>query len=114
DIFVLKLNKNGDLLWAKQIGGTGIVDRAFSLTLDSADNVLVSGQFVGTVDFDPGPGIFNLTPQNAASNGFILKLNPAGDFISAKDLGQSARTGATANAYAVAVDAANNIFISGS
>ncbi len=114
DIFVLKLNKNGDLLWAKQIGGTGIVDRAFSLTLDSADNVLVSGQFVGTVDFDPGPGIFNLTPQNAASNGFILKLNPAGDFIWAKDLGQSARTGATANAYSVAVDAANNIFISGS
>lgn len=114
DIFVLKLDKNGDLLWAKRIGGTGIVDRAFSLTLDSADNVLVSGQFVGTVDFDPGPGVFNLTPLNAGSNGFILKLNPAGNFVWAKDLGQSARTGSTANAYAVAVDAANNVFISGS
>jgi hypothetical protein len=114
DIFVLKLNKNGDLLWAKRIGGTGIVDRAFSLTLDSADNLLVSGQFIGTVDFDPGPGVFNLTPLNAGANGYILKLNSSGDFIWAKDLGQSARATSSANAYAVAVDAANNVFISGS
>ncbi|WP_129022388.1 T9SS type A sorting domain-containing protein [Edaphocola flava] len=113
DIFVLKLDKAGGFIWARRIGSTGIVDRAFNLKIDNSDNVLVSGSFIGTVDFDPGVGVYNLTPLNAAANGFVLKLSPGGDFIWAKDLGQMSRTNSTATAYALAVDSANNVFTAG-
>ena len=113
DIFVLKLDKAGGFIWARKIGGTGIVDRAFNLTIDKSDNILVSGTFIGTVDFDPGAGVANLVPANAAANGFILKLSPAGNFIWAKDLGQVNRPNSSATAYALAVDSANNIFATG-
>jgi hypothetical protein len=113
DIFILKLTKNGEFAWAKSIGGTGIVDRAFSLTVDSSDNVLVCGSFIGTVDFDPGPGVYNLTPVNAAGKGFILKLGTDGNFVWAKELGQVNRPSSSVTAYAIAVDGINNIFATG-
>ncbi len=113
DIFILKLTSNGDFVWAKSIGSTGVVDRAFSIVIDSSDNVLISGSFIGTVDFDPGPGSYNLTPLNTAANGFILKLNSDGDFIWAKDIGQTSSTYGSATVYAVAVDENNNVFASG-
>ncbi|MBL0316810.1 MAG: hypothetical protein IPP69_14015 [Flavobacteriales bacterium] len=55
DIYVIKQNSNGDLVWAKTFGGTGI-DRAYALVYDSEGNVYVTGHFFGTVDFDPGVG----------------------------------------------------------
>lgn len=113
DIFVLKLDKAGGFIWAKRIGGTGIVDRAFSICIDKSDNVLVSGTFIGTVDFDPGAGVFNLVPLNAAGNSFILKLTKDGDFVWAKDLGQMSRANSASTAYAITTDSANNVFTAG-
>lgn len=60
DIFVSKLTAAGDLVWAKQIGGTD-VDKAASMTVDAAGNVFVVGTFMGTCDFDPGNGTTSLT-----------------------------------------------------
>lgn len=106
DVFISKLDVNGDFVWAKQIGSTGI-DMGQSLALDVSGNVYATGQFYVTVDFDPGPGTFNLTSQQV--DAFILKLNTAGDFAWAKSIGG---TGSGEN-YAIDVDTDGNVYTGG-
>ena len=91
DCFVAKYTNNGSLIWAKSIGGSNI-DTGRSLAILSNNDVVISGQFLGQIDFDPGTAIFTLTPDQPYSNGsygfssdfFTLKLNSSGDFIWAK------------------------------
>ena len=86
EIFILKLDIDGDFIWAKSIGvGTTEVGR--SITIDNSGNIYVAGTYrIGPTDFDPGPDIFNLT-SNGARDVFILKLNADGNFIWAKSVG---------------------------
>lgn len=84
DSFISKLDNNGNFIWAKQLGSTGN-DNGQSLALDGSGNVYATGRFYLTADFDPGPGIFNLTAQDA--DAFIIKLTTAGDFVWAKNVG---------------------------
>lgn len=86
DVFILKLNSNGDFVWAKRFGGTSY-DYAYELTIDSFNNVYTVGNFRRTVDFDPGAGTYNLTSSGMFpdyDNTFITKLNSNGGFIWAK------------------------------
>lgn len=55
------------------------------LAIDSNKAVIVMGDFIGTVDFDPGPGVFNLTSQGAEAT-YIAKYDSSGNFIWAKQL----------------------------
>jgi hypothetical protein len=57
----------------------------------------VAGKFYGTVDFDPGAGVYNLTGGGA----FVMKLDSAGNFIWAKAIN-------SAEAFALAMDPAGN------
>jgi hypothetical protein len=54
DIFISKLNPDGGFPWAKNLGGD--YDYGISITTDSSSNIYTTGDFRGTVDFDPGPG----------------------------------------------------------
>ena len=85
DIYVCKLNNNGNFLWAKKIGGTAS-EAAYSIALDVQNNIYITGFFWGTVDFDPGPPVYNLV-SNGFGDGYILKINANGDFIKAGKLG---------------------------
>jgi gliding motility-associated-like protein len=93
DIFICKLNNDGVLQWAKQIGGPS-ADVAFDIDLDEQNNVYSTGFYWTTVDFDPGSGVFNLT-STAQGDGYILKLNNAGGFIGAVRLGGTSRVRCT-------------------
>jgi len=83
DIFILKLNVSGNFVWAKKVGGSSN-DHARSLSLDPSGNILMTGFFLGTVDFDPGAGTSNLVSPFGVSCAFILKLNSSGNFTWAK------------------------------
>jgi len=72
-------------LWAKGIGGTGY-DIGNSIAVDASGNVYTTGWFTGTVDFDPGAGIFNLTSAGLQDI-FISKLDGSGNFVWAKRMG---------------------------
>jgi hypothetical protein len=85
DIFISKLNASGNLIWVKRIGGISF-DIGQSIKSDAAGNVYTTGQFKGTVDFDPGTGNFNLTSAGGNSDVFILKLDSSGNFIWAKQI----------------------------
>lgn len=84
--FIIKLTNNGYLMWAKLLGSTGS-DIAYCLDLDANGNVVVGGKFQGTVDFDPGAGTNNLT-ATSPQNGFVLRLDENGNFISAAQIAE--------------------------
>ena len=87
DIFVSKLDASGNFVWAKQIVGLG-VDYGMGISVDGIGNVNITGYFEGNnVDFDPGPGIYSLSSNNASNDIFILKLDAAGNFMWAKSIG---------------------------
>ncbi|MEX2483626.1 MAG: HYR domain-containing protein [Brumimicrobium sp.] len=87
DMFVSKLDPNGNFLWGRHFSSTGR-NRAESITIDDNDNVYVTGYFEGTVDFDPGAGTSELTSMTDRDV-FILKLNTDGDFLWVKHFGGS-------------------------
>lgn len=47
DIFLAKLDNNGNVIWAKSEGGA-LGDNPYGLTLDSQDNIIITGQYEGT------------------------------------------------------------------
>ncbi len=81
ETFIFKLDSNGDFVWAKKfsIG-------SFNMATDYTGNVYVCGTFGGIADFDPGPGIFYLTPVGG-NDIFILKLDFNGNFVWVKGMG---------------------------
>lgn len=52
DSFVLKLAADGSFVWTKSFGGTLREDFP-NIVLDHQENLIVTGSFSGTVDFDP-------------------------------------------------------------
>src|SRR5262249_53926331 len=61
------------------------------IAVDRAGNAYIAGYFFDTVDFDPGPGIQNLTatPSQPFSSpdAFVWKLTASGDYSWAKRVG---------------------------
>jgi hypothetical protein len=108
DIFITKLDGFGNYLWTKQIGGADF-DIGLSLDIDASGNVYTAGAFQSTVDFDPGNNSFNFTALNGF-NAFISKLDGAGNFVWAKQFGGVA---GGSGAYSVVLDAAENIYTTG-
>lgn len=87
DIYIQKLDADGNFVWAKSLGGTSF-DRGNVITTDSFGNVYVAGYFQLTTDFDPGPSSFNLS-SNGLHDAFLLKLDSSGDFILARAFGSA-------------------------
>ncbi|MFM2386968.1 MAG: hypothetical protein RL660_1725 [Bacteroidota bacterium] len=107
DIFVLKLDATGELIWARQIGGTGL-DRGLSIKTDTRGNVLTTGFFENTADFDPGIATFNLNAFGYHDI-FISKLDPSGNFKWATKIGEATDDEGTC----ITNDAYGNIYVTG-
>ncbi|MFZ1330682.1 MAG: SBBP repeat-containing protein [Flavobacteriales bacterium] len=84
-VFVSKLDAQGDFVWAVELGGPQ-GDYPNDITIDPSGNVILSGTFGATADMDPGAGTFNLTSMGS-SDVFVCKLDPDGNFIWAVGLG---------------------------
>ena len=103
-----KLSSNGDFVWAKSMGGTDS-DSASGIALDIAGNVYTTGNFSGTVDFNPHPtSVFNLTSAGGYDV-FVSKLSSNGDFVWAKSMGSTSRDLASG----IALDTAGNVYTTG-
>jgi len=106
DIFVFKLNDSGKLEWAKSIGGPG-EDMGTSIALGQDGNVYTTGSFSSTADFDPGPDVFPLIPDDY--DVFISKLSNMGDFVGAVHFGGPSADGGNG----IEADENNNIYCTG-
>jgi hypothetical protein len=107
DIFVCKLNGNGDFLWTKIIGGTGH-DKGYGIAVDSSGNVYTTGAFAVTVDFDPGVDTFNLTAGGGLDI-FVSKLNGSGGFVWAKRMGGASND----EGHSLVLDSVYNVYTTG-
>lgn len=93
DVYVVKIDAFGSLVWAVSIGGTG-GDIGNEIAVDASGNVYVAGEFESTVDFDPGSGTSNLSsPASTAS--FIVKLTSTGTYDWARMIGSNQGTRGT-------------------
>ncbi|MGH1337158.1 MAG: T9SS type A sorting domain-containing protein [Aureispira sp.] len=108
DIFILKLDANGDLIWAKNMGQVGS-NNGDAIDVDASGNVYVVGSFQGTVDFDPGAGVSNLTAISGDYDNFFLKLDVNGNFVWAKRMGNASRD----VIKTIKVDASGNLHTTG-
>ncbi len=108
DIFISKLDLNGNFVWAKQMGGSGH-DVGWLSVVDASGHIYTTGRFRETSDFDPGPGTFNLTSMGN-SDIFISKLDINGNFVWAKGMGGISED----KGYSIAVDGSGNVYSTGS
>ena len=99
DVFVSKLDSAGNFVWARRIGGAAN-SSANAVAVGAGGSVHVVGEFSGTVDFDPGAGLFELTAAGS-SDGFVLKLSAAGDLLWAKQFGGPGSGSETARSVAL-------------
>lgn len=83
DIYVVKLNSVGDLLWGKRVGGTG-TDGARDATVAANGDLIITGRFDGTVDFNPNAGTLNIGVGASGQYGFVWRLSSAGNTVWAK------------------------------
>jgi hypothetical protein len=107
DAFIVKLDAAGNFVWAKQIGSTG-GDNGRGIVLDASGNVYTTGNFSGTVDFDPSAATFTVTSAGA-QDAYISKLDGTGNFVWAKTLGGTADD----KGFSVDLDASGNVFVTG-
>ena len=122
EIFILKLNNSGNLVWVKamQNANTSVLlgrrDRGTAIDIDSSGNVYTTGYYNYTVDADPSAAIHNLTAIAIfgtvvdANTQYISKLNTDGDYVWAYDLVGGHYDSALPS---LAVDASNNVVITG-
>ena len=101
DAFISKLDSQGNFVWARDLGGVNCYVVGSSIAVASDGSVYTTGAFNGTVDFDPGSSVFNLTSAGS-TDVFVSKLNSAGNFVWARSMGGAAED--HANGIAVAPD----------
>ncbi len=110
DIFVTKLDTNGNFIWCKTIGGKNH-QGVQNMALDQNNNIYLAGPFGDSADFDAGVNDSILYADNTKLDGFLLKLNSAGDFIWVRQW----RTEKIADfkINALGTDAANAVYVGG-
>jgi uncharacterized membrane protein (UPF0136 family) len=108
NIFLAKYDASGNYLWANSMGGTNN-DQGLSLSLDGSSNVLVTGYFEGTADFNPSPtGPASLTSVGQ-SDVFLAKYDANGNYLWANRMGGLSQD----QGLSLALDGNNNVLITG-
>ncbi|MFZ1455655.1 MAG: T9SS type A sorting domain-containing protein [Saprospiraceae bacterium] len=103
DMFISKLDVNGNFVWAKQLARA-----TNNFTIDGLNHIYITGNFVGSYDCDPGPATYLLS-SSGGRDFFTLRLNHDGIFQSAFKTGGTGSDGATC----ISMDASNNIYTAG-
>jgi len=92
DVFVVKYDETGAVVWTISAGGSSI-DRGEALVLDSAENLYVVGYFHGTITFGSagfggaGGGVLSLDADGPYADAFVGKVDSAGEWKWVRRLG---------------------------
>lgn len=96
------------LEWARQIGGS-LRDVSSALKIDAAGNLYTTGSYTGLVDFDPGPGVSNVTSVSFSADAYLQKLDKDGNLVWVKSMGGKNYE----LAYDMAIDQSGNFYLTG-
>ncbi|MDG1841045.1 MAG: T9SS type A sorting domain-containing protein [Crocinitomicaceae bacterium] len=88
DMFVLRLTSSGSYSWVNTHGNSNN-DGAVDMDFDNTGNVLITGYFTGTVDFDSNPVFSTILSSNSPNfqDAFIQKISSSGSFIWVRNVG---------------------------
>lgn len=120
-IFILLLVVHAGILyaqnsfWVRQVGDS-VGEQSRAITVDKHGNTYYTGNFSDTVDFDPGPGVYNLnTKPNTLSGGnaFVSKLDASGNFVWAKSFIDTSANGGHGAGYGIVTDDSGNVYTAG-
>jgi hypothetical protein len=105
DVFVVKIDPNGNYLWARSSSGAGS-EEAYGITNDGNGNCYITGQFGGTALF----GLSSITSENAGAV-FVAMIDNTGLWLWAtkaagNDYGEE-------RAYGIAADNSGNAYVTG-
>jgi len=90
DIALCKLDRSGNFQWAHSWGSVA-GDGADGLVFDDDGNLYMTGDFSFTIDFDPGPGVDELT-SNGERDVFLMKWNANDEYQWTRSWGSSGPT----------------------
>lgn len=112
DIFVVKQNASGQVLWAKNFGAAnsggnaGITGRY--ITTDTSGNIYITGYFIGTADFEGT----TLTYLSGTGGVFILKMSASGEVLWAEHFGEE-ETSIYSVGFGITIDTTGNVYVTG-
>lgn len=110
DAFVAIYSSDGELIWAKALGGAANTDIAWSCTSDEFGNIYFGGYFISSADLDPSASEFSVNVANGSSpDMFFVKLSSEGEFIWGGSVGGSGLE----YPYGMCVDDEQNLIVSG-
>ncbi len=111
DNFISSFNAIGEHRWVRQLvrGTTSFTNSVSAMTIDSANNIYLTGDFYGTTDFDPSTGIANLTSLGRQDI-YVAKYDSAGQFTWAKSFAGPTHSQVS---YDIFVDANQNVYTVG-
>ncbi len=103
-----KLTSGGNILWFRDIGGSGATAKGSGIAVDGSGNVYVSGSASGAkINF--GPSV-SLQPAGS-QDGFVSEQDGNGDFGWVEDVGGA---GAQDQVTGIAADPSGNVYVTGS
>jgi hypothetical protein len=110
DVFVVKYDSSGTLLWARRMGGTG-ADVSSSVSTDSSGNVIVFGFYNSTLNiFAANGSTVSFTLANAGSGDcYVVKYDSSGTPLWARRMGGALSD----NSTSMSVDLSGNIVVAG-
>ena len=103
DIYVAKMDANGNWLWAVQAGGIGY-DYGLGIAIDDNENSYLTGSFMDTATF----GSYSIT-SSGDSEIFVAKMDANGNWLWATHAGGSGDD----NGYEIAIDDNGNSYLTG-
>ena len=109
DAFISKLDSSGNFVWAKSFGGAFSNDYIYTLGMDAAGFLYLTGSFQSTTDFDPSTSSYTIT---AIGNNdcFVSKFNQAGLFVWVNTFGSISNT---CESNSIAFEPSGNIYSAG-
>lgn len=107
EIFIVKYDPNGNVLWAKSIPGFSS-DWGFSVSADPSGNVFVTGEFSSDTLYFGSSVIVTNTSSTAV---FIAKYDPIGNILWAKS--EMGTPNYNDGGYSVSADSFGNAFVVG-
>ena len=103
DIFVAKIDADGNWLWVTQAGGTGM-DVGTAISIDDAGNSYVTGLFTDTATF----GSYSLT-SNGSYDIFVANMDDSGNWLWATQAGGTYYD----RGLEITIDDAGNSYVTG-
>ncbi len=110
DVFVSKYDSNGEFISCFTFGGSSW-DYGCAVGIDSAGDLLVSGAFRKTVDFDPSAGV-NQKTSNGGEDAFLAKYTSTGSLLWVSTWGGDSESLPDVG-RALALDSNDRIYVTG-